>query len=89
MLNAVEGVFRDGKIELLEVPSGVQESRVIVTFVPPTSVDLRSHGIDETQAAGLRGRLRTFAEDWDRPEMDVYDDRFGHHDRQPGDDLRS
>jgi antitoxin (DNA-binding transcriptional repressor) of toxin-antitoxin stability system len=38
------------------------------------SVDLRARGIDETQAAGLRTRLVTFAEDWDRAEMDVYDD---------------
>jgi hypothetical protein len=74
MLNAVEGVFRDGKVELLEIPSGVLESRVIVTFVSPATVDLRSHGVDENQAAGLRNRLRTFAEDWDRPEMDVYDE---------------
>ena len=47
---------------------------MIVTFLPTAhTVDLRSRGIDEAQAADLRGRLRTFAEDWDRPEMDAYD----------------
>ena len=47
---------------------------MIVTFLPTTRpVDLRSRGIDEAQAADLRGRLQTFAEDWDRPEMDRYD----------------
>jgi hypothetical protein len=38
------------------------------------AVDLREHGIDESQAADLRRRLAPFAEDWDRPEMAAYDD---------------
>jgi hypothetical protein len=49
------------------------EMRVIVTFVEPRYIDLRERGIDETQAADLRARLATFAEDWDSPEMDIYD----------------
>jgi hypothetical protein len=48
---------------------------VIVTWVHPTeTVDLRERGIDESQAADLRRRLAAFAEDWDRPEMAVYDE---------------
>jgi hypothetical protein len=74
MLTTVRGVYREGKVELLEKPAGVGEADVIVTFLPvPGEVDLRSRGIDEGQAADLRARLRTFAEDWDRPEMDAYD----------------
>jgi hypothetical protein len=38
------------------------------------SVDLRERGIGATQAADLRARLKTFAEDWERPEMSVYDE---------------
>ncbi len=38
------------------------------------AVDLRSHGISEAQASDLRARLRTFAEDWDRPEAAIYDE---------------
>jgi hypothetical protein len=38
-----------------------------------SELDLRARGIDERQAADLRGRLGTFAEDWNRPEMDAYD----------------
>jgi hypothetical protein len=72
MLKTVEGIYRDGKIELLETPNGVDGVRVIVTFLPGP-VDLAARGIDEAQAADLRGRLKTFAEDWDRPEMDAYD----------------
>jgi hypothetical protein len=37
------------------------------------AVDLRARGINERQAADLRSRLRTFAEDWERPEASVYD----------------
>ncbi len=36
-------------------------------------VELRTRGIDETHAAELRARLKTFAEDWERPEADIYD----------------
>ena len=75
MLKSIEGVYRNGKIELVEAPGDVRdETRVIVTFLEPRSIDLRAHDIDETQAAELRARLATFAEDWDSPEMDIYDD---------------
>ena len=74
MLRSVEGVYRDGKVELTEpLPEGVT-GRVIVTFLPdPGLVDLTVRGIDEEQAADLRRRLAAFAEDWQRPEMDAYD----------------
>ena len=41
----------------------------------PTSghIDLRERGIDERLAAELRARFATFAEDWDAPEMEIYD----------------
>ena len=74
MLNTIEGVYRNGKIELAEVPKDVSgEARVIVTFLKSAHIDLREHGIDEKQAADLRGRLSTFTEDWDSPEMNIYD----------------
>ena len=37
------------------------------------NIDLRERGIDEAQAAELRARLACFAEDWESPEMDIYD----------------
>jgi hypothetical protein len=74
MLKSVEGVYRNGKVELLERPEDVGEARVIVTFLPNAGrIDLAARGIDEEQAADLRGRLQTFEQDWDRPEMDAYD----------------
>jgi hypothetical protein len=35
---------------------------------------LHDRGIDEAQAANLRSRLKTFAEDWERPEAAIYDE---------------
>ena len=56
-----------------QTPGSVPEgTRVVVTF-PETACDLRDRGIDETTAADLRARLGSFAEEWDSPEMDVYD----------------
>ena len=37
-------------------------------------VSLAEHGISPAQAAELRARFATFAEEWERPVMDVYDD---------------
>lgn len=69
MLKSVEGIYRDGKVELLETPEDLEEARVIVTFFPsPGLVDLQARGIDAAQAAALRARLQTFAEDWERPK---------------------
>jgi Arc/MetJ-type ribon-helix-helix transcriptional regulator len=41
--------------------------------ITASSVDLASRGINDRQAADLRQRLKPFADDWNRPEMDVYD----------------
>ncbi len=75
MLTAVEGVYRNGIIELLEKVSLPEEARVVVTVMPPSPglVDLQARGITREEAAKLRGQFEAFAEDWDRPEMDVYD----------------
>jgi len=39
-----------------------------------SAVELHDRGIDKAQAADLRSRLNTFAEDWDRPEASIYDE---------------
>jgi hypothetical protein len=75
MLKSVEGIFRNGRVELLEAPPQAEESRVLVTFLPARQpAGLAERGIGGAQAADLRGRLGVFAEDWDRPEMDVYEE---------------
>ena len=44
-----------------------------VVFDTVGNIDLRERGIDEAQAAEMRARLASFAEDWESPEMDIYD----------------
>lgn len=75
MVKSVEGIYRNGKVDLLEPLSEAEGARVIVTWVvPPEAVNLHARGMDEAQAADLRHRLGAFVEDWDRPEMAIYDD---------------
>jgi hypothetical protein len=75
MVKSVEGVYRNGRVDLIEPLDEAEGSRVIVTWVgAPQPVDLRERGIDESQAADRRRRLSSVAEDWDRPEMIVYDE---------------
>ncbi len=81
MLQTVEGIYRDGTIELLETPAEIKESRVIITFLNENgekestegSVNLAERGISREEAAKQRAAFATFAEDWERPEMDIYD----------------
>jgi len=74
MLTAIQGVYRSGRIDLAELPQNVtDETPVVVTFLKDSRIDLQSRGISVRQATDLRGRLSTFAEDWNTPEMDVYD----------------
>lgn len=74
MLKTIEGIHRDGRIELSELPGKVPEdTRVIVTFLETRHIDLRERGISEVQAAELRTQLGAFAEEWDSPEMSCYD----------------
>ena len=68
MSKTIEGIYSNGKIELSETPSEVCEgARVFVTFPSPGTIDLRERGIDEAQAAEMRARLASFAEDWEKP----------------------
>ena len=73
MLKTVKGHCSHGKLELFEIPQ-INESDVIVTFIDDTaSVDLASRSISKRQAQDLRNRFRTLADDWDAPEMEIYD----------------
>lgn len=75
MITSIQGIYRKGKIQLNQTPENVNdETPVIVTFLASGDVDLRQRGISKAQAKTLRAQLATFAEDWDSPEMSVYDD---------------
>ena len=74
MLTSIQGVYRSGKIHLAELPRNVaDETPVVVTFLKDSRIDLQVRGISVTQATDLRARLATFAEDWNNPEMEIYD----------------
>ena len=69
----------DDRRLVLQLPDAVSpgQHRVRVQIDPveeSSSVDLTARGINECQAADLRHRLGSFAEDWDRPEAGVYDE---------------
>ena len=49
-------------------------NRLEETGTPYQVVDLQTRGIGKVQAGDLRTRLKTFAEDWDRPEASIYDE---------------
>jgi len=74
MLTSVEGFYRNGQVELIKHPSNVpEETGVIVTFIESNNIDLESQGIDRERAMALRASLASFVDDWDSPEMSIYD----------------
>jgi hypothetical protein len=58
MVRSVEGIYCNGRVEVVEPLAEAEGSRVIVTWAHPAeSVDLREPGIEASQAADLRRRL--------------------------------
>jgi hypothetical protein len=54
---------------------GLSIDEYLTSLLPRANgTDLEARGIDEIQAADLRARLKTFTEDWNRPEADIYDE---------------
>lgn len=74
MLTSIEGTFHNGQIILREPPTQMlNDTPVIVTFIGSNEIDLRAQNINQVQAAELRSSFGAF-EDWNEPEMDIYDD---------------
>ena len=42
MLQTIQGIYRNGKVELAEIPTDITESQVFVTFFKPQSASLAS-----------------------------------------------
>jgi hypothetical protein len=75
MLTSVTGIYRNGQVILTEQPQNLpEEAQVIITFLTPPLIDLAARGLDERPAADLHARLGTFESEWDKPEMDIYND---------------
>lgn len=73
---AISNYLEINQTLLAEIPKNLEGSQVC-DFINDGEkkgyVDLPSRGINREQAANLRARLQSFAEDWNCPEMDVYD----------------
>lgn len=81
MLKTFEGIYRNGIIELSEKPDANHEGmEVIVTFLDKRNKTSQLQSLDKKKAAELRARLSRFIEDWDNPEMDIYNN---YDDRKP------
>jgi len=74
MLQSIEGVYRDGKVELLEKPPEVNEARVIVTFLPAGKTPPKPPAFTPHELAELRNKFAAWEEDWNAPGMEAYDD---------------
>ena len=74
MSKTLQGIYRNGRVELVGLPGNLREGPVLITFLEPGEVDLPAKGMDEEHAADLRARLSRFDEGWSGPEMQVYDD---------------
>ncbi len=51
----------------------VKQSKVLITFLESSDIDLRTLGISQEEASELREKFATF-EDWNDPALDVYND---------------
>lgn len=69
----VEGIYKNGKIELLESVSVEPQSKVLVTFLEDSDVSLETLGINESEAAELKDKFAAF-DDWNDPTLDLYND---------------
>ncbi len=70
-MTTITGIYKNGVVELSEVPAEIIQAPVLVTFLEQQEIDLLAHGISQQQAAELRASFATF-EDWENPEMDIY-----------------
>lgn len=75
MQTTAHGIFRNGRIEFPEAPDGVpDETPAVVTFAIKEAGELEQRGITPEQAAAFRLALGAGMDDWDSPEMDIYND---------------
>ena len=75
MSKTIHGIYRNGRVELLEEPANnIKEGPVLITCLERGEIDLQTRGVTEEQAADLRAGLASFTEGWETPEMGVYDD---------------
>ncbi|MYK18379.1 hypothetical protein F4055_09485 [Candidatus Poribacteria bacterium] len=72
---SLESAIGSALLDIQKAGFGAVRVHIEPTVILKTTgnIDLRERGIDEAQAAEMRARLASFAEDWESPEMSVYD----------------
>jgi hypothetical protein len=73
MLTTVEGVFRDGRIELREAPPVVEGARVIVTFLPESS---ESRAGSPHSASEVNRRMLDLLQAWKAEPLTAEEERL-------------
>jgi hypothetical protein len=68
----IEGIYKNGQVMLSEMPN-LSESRVLITFLATQEISLADCGINENQAFELKSKLSSIENDWNEPDMDIYD----------------
>ena len=77
-INAIRGLSEEQRARALQLKAQIETLEAELQAIlrggatQPGALDLRARGIGQTQAADLRARLKTFSEDWDRPETAIY-----------------
>jgi hypothetical protein len=57
MLKTVEGIYREGHVELSERPEGIEEAKVLVTFLPQSQAGSERRALQERAFARMRQGL--------------------------------
>ena len=79
MLQTIEGVYENGRVDLAELPRDVGRVHVIDTFLPAVSTAAaetlkpQAPQFSPAELAELRGKLAAWDEDWNAPGMEAYD----------------
>ncbi|WP_199332495.1 hypothetical protein [Anabaena catenula] len=61
MLQTVKGIYKNGKIELAEIPNNILENQVLITFIETTTPE--NIGVKSSTAelfSPLRGKVQYF-----------------------------
>jgi hypothetical protein len=74
MLQAIEGIYRNGQVELTETPEGIAEGRVVVTFLSVVPIAEPNQMISFGMFAG--NRQSTEADFRDAEYHDEADSQF-------------
>jgi len=74
LIEAVRTLAPDNQKAVLEFAKFLESRQDAKTKSVDGTVSLAEVGISVDQAADLQSRLQTFSEDWNRPEMDAYDE---------------